>query len=80
VGLPLRRELVRRFQLPDLGVHYQNLAVARPAWYPAVLTEGLFLMFPEQEAAMRSPEGRELYARGIVAGLEDYFRDLANAK
>ena len=75
----VERELVKRFRIPDLGVHYQNLAVARPTWYPAVLTEGLFLMFPEQENAMRTDEGRALYARGIVAGLENYFRDLANA-
>jgi N-acetylmuramoyl-L-alanine amidase len=76
----VERELVKRFRIPDLGVHYQNLAVARPAWYPAVLTEGLFLMFPQQEAAMRSAEGRELYAQGIVTGLEDYFRELANGR
>jgi N-acetylmuramoyl-L-alanine amidase len=44
---------------------------------PAILTEGLFLMFPEQEAALRSPEGRELYARAIVDGTEAYFRTLA---
>jgi N-acetylmuramoyl-L-alanine amidase len=42
-----------------------------------VLTEGLFLMVPEQEAALRSPAGRELYARAIVTGLEAYFRGLA---
>jgi N-acetylmuramoyl-L-alanine amidase len=70
-------ELVRRLGLRDIGIHYQNLAVARPPWVPAVLTEGLFLMLPEQEAAMRAPEGRERYARAIVDGLETYFRGLA---
>lgn len=70
-------ELVRRLGLRDLGIHYQNLAVARPPWVPAVLTEGLFLMVPEQEAAMRTAEGRERYARAIVDGLEAYFRGLA---
>src|SRR5512145_1361031 len=49
---PLAREvqssLQARFGLRDLGVHYQNLAVARPSWYPSVLAEGLFLMIPEQ--------------------------------
>ena len=44
---------------------------------PEVLTEGLFLMLPEQEAAMRSAEGRERYARAVVDGLEAYFRGLA---
>ncbi|MDF1505702.1 N-acetylmuramoyl-L-alanine amidase [Roseisolibacter sp. H3M3-2] len=73
----VQREMVRRFRIRDLGIHYQNLAVARPPWMPAILTEGLFLMFPEQEAALRSPEGRELYARAVVDGTEAYFRSLA---
>jgi N-acetylmuramoyl-L-alanine amidase len=73
----VQREMVRRFRIRDLGIHYQNLAVARPPWMPAILTEGLFLMFPEQEAALRSPEGRELYARAVADGVEEYFRSLA---
>jgi N-acetylmuramoyl-L-alanine amidase len=76
----VQREMVRRFRIRDIGVHYQNLAVARPPWVPSVLTEGLFLMFPEQEAAMRSAEGRELYAQAIVAGLEAWFRSLAESQ
>lgn len=73
----VQAELVRRLGVRDLGIHYQNLAVARPPWVPAVLTEGLFLMLPEQEAAMRSAVGRERYARAVVDGLEAYFRGLA---
>ncbi|MGZ8470611.1 MAG: N-acetylmuramoyl-L-alanine amidase [Gemmatirosa sp.] len=73
----VQREMVRRFQIRDLGIHYQNLAVARPPWMPAILTEGLFLMFPEQEAALRSAEGRELYARAVADGVEEYFRTLS---
>ncbi len=72
----VERELVARFGLRDLGVHYQNLAVARPSWYPAVLTEGLFLMLPEQESAMRDVGFQRRYAEAIVAGLETYFREL----
>ena len=57
-SVPLARlvqaQLVRRLGQRDLGIHYQNLAVARPPWMPAVLTEGLFLMIPEQEAALRA--------------------------
>jgi len=73
----VERELVARFGLRDLGVHYQNLAVARPSWYPAILTEGLFIMLPEQEAAMRDPAFQRRYAEAIVAGLEAYFREVA---
>ncbi|WP_158514747.1 N-acetylmuramoyl-L-alanine amidase [Gemmatimonas phototrophica] len=78
---PLARDvqtaLQARFGLRDLGVHYQNLAVARPSWYPSVLAEGLFLMIPEQEAAMRNEAFQLTYAEGLVEGLERYFRRLA---
>jgi N-acetylmuramoyl-L-alanine amidase len=71
---PVQEELMKRFGLRDLGVHYQNLAVARPTWYPSVLAEGLFLMLPEQEAAMRDAGFQRKYAEGLVVGLERYFR------
>jgi N-acetylmuramoyl-L-alanine amidase len=73
---PVQRELMQRLGLRDLGVHYQNLAVARPSWYPAVLAEGAFLMMPEQEAAMRTPLYQRRYADGLLAGLETFFREL----
>jgi N-acetylmuramoyl-L-alanine amidase len=73
---PVQSALVARFGLPDLGVHYQNLAVARPSWYPAVLTEGLFVIMPEQEAAMRDAGFQQRYAEALADGLEAYFRAL----
>ncbi len=74
---PVQSAMVSSFGLRDLGVHYQNLAVARPTWYPSVLTEGLFLMMPEQESAMRDVTFQRRYAQAIVDGLEAYFRALA---
>jgi N-acetylmuramoyl-L-alanine amidase len=71
---PVERGLVRRMGLPNLGVFYDNLAVVRPSWMPMVLTEGAFVIIPEQEAAMRTPEFQARYAQGIVDGLEEYFR------
>lgn len=73
----LETSLVRRLGLPELGIHYDNLALARPTWMPAVLCEGAFIMMPEQEAALRTPEFQEAYARGIADGLETYFRSFA---
>ncbi len=63
--------------LPELGIHYDNLALARPTWMPAVLCEGAFIMMPEQEAALRTSEFQDAYARGIADGLETYFRSFA---
>jgi len=73
----MQEALMKRFGLRDLGVHYQNLAVARPTWYPSVLTEGLFLMLPEQEAAMRDVGFQRTYAEALLAGLERYVREWA---
>ena len=77
---PLAREvqrgMVAQIGLQDLGVNYDNLAVVRGTWYPAVLCEGAFIMMPDQEAAMRNPEFQERYARGVADGLENYFRSL----
>ncbi len=80
-AMPLARALqlgmVRRMGLRDLGINYDNLALARQTWMPSVLCEGAFLMLPEQEAALRTPEFQAAYARGVVDGLERYFRSLA---
>ena len=76
----VQRGLVSRMGLRNLGVYYDNLALTRPTWMPSVLCEGAFLMLPDQEAALRTPEFQERYARGIVDGLEEYFRGLANAR
>ena len=72
----VQRTLVPQMGLMDLGVNYDNLAVVRGTWYPAILCEGAFLMLPDQEAALRTPEYQERYARGIADGLENYFRSL----
>ena len=72
----MQRTLVPQMGLVDLGVNYDNLAVVRGTWYPAILCEGAFIMMPDQEAAMRTPEYQERYARGIADGLENYFRAL----
>jgi N-acetylmuramoyl-L-alanine amidase len=43
---------------------------------PSALTEGLFMMIPEQEAMLASPAGQLRYARGIVRGIEDFLREM----
>lgn len=68
--------MVRRMGLRDLGVYYDNLAVLRPTWMPSILCEGAFLMIPELESALRTPEFQDAYARGVAEGVEAYFRSL----
>ena len=54
-----------------------SLAVTVQSWMPAVLTEGAYVVIPEQEAALRNAAYQERYARSIVDGLEAYFRGLS---
>jgi N-acetylmuramoyl-L-alanine amidase len=78
-SVPLARavqtELVRRLGVRDLGVGRGDLALVRTTWMPSILTEGLFMIVPEQEAALRSPRGRRLYAEAVVEGIRRFLRD-----
>jgi N-acetylmuramoyl-L-alanine amidase len=69
--------MMRELGLRDLGIHYQNIAIGRTTWMPSIICEGAFLMVPEQENAVRTPEFQERYARGVADGIEAYFRSLA---
>lgn len=74
----VQRGMVRWMGLRDLGINYDNLALARPTWMPAILCEGAFMILPDQEAALRTSEFQSRYALGILEGLEQYFRGLAS--
>jgi N-acetylmuramoyl-L-alanine amidase len=79
---PLANEVqkaeVAQLGLPDNKVNRANFAVVRGTWMPMVLVEGAFIIMPDQEAALRTPEYQARYAQGIVDGLEAYFRSLAS--
>ena len=73
----IQAALVRRLGLRDLGIGRGDLALVRGTWMPSVLTEGLFMMLPDQEAALRNPQGRRLYAQAVVDGLRAYLAEYA---
>jgi N-acetylmuramoyl-L-alanine amidase len=73
----VQAELVRRLGVRDLGIGRGDLAMVRTTWMPAVLTEGLFMIVPEQEAALRSPRGHRLYAEAVVEGIRRFLRERA---
>jgi N-acetylmuramoyl-L-alanine amidase len=79
-SLPLaravQRELVRQLGVRDLGAGRGDLALVRPTWMPSILTEGLFMMIPEQEAALASPVGQERYAVAVRDGLAAWLRSV----
>jgi N-acetylmuramoyl-L-alanine amidase len=80
-SLPLaqavQRALVRRLGVRDLGAARGDLALVRPTWMPAVLTEGLFMMLPDQEAALRHPLGQRAYALAVRDGVIEFLQDVA---
>jgi N-acetylmuramoyl-L-alanine amidase len=73
----LQREILAELGLPDRGVRFQNLAMTRNPWMPAVLTETLFMMFPEQEAALRDPAVIRRIAAAHVRAMESFVRERA---
>jgi N-acetylmuramoyl-L-alanine amidase len=73
----VQRRMVARMGLRNNGVYSRTLALARPTWMPSILAEGAYIMIPEQEAALRTPGYQEAYARALVEGLEDFFREMA---
>ena len=76
----LQRELIAELGLNDIGYGRADLALVRPTWMPAVLTETSFMMVPEQEAGLRNPEWLNRIARAHVRGLEEFVRRRANAR
>ncbi|HMA23689.1 MAG TPA: N-acetylmuramoyl-L-alanine amidase [Gemmatimonadaceae bacterium] len=66
--------MTREMGLRDLGIHYQNIAIGRTTWMPSLICEGAFLMVPEQENAVKTPEFQQRFARGVADGIEAYFR------
>jgi N-acetylmuramoyl-L-alanine amidase len=68
--------LVAELGVRDLGIGRGDYALVRPTWMPAALTEGLFIMLPEQEALLLSDEGQARYARGVVRGIEAFLREM----
>jgi N-acetylmuramoyl-L-alanine amidase len=69
----IQQEMLARFGLPDLGIARGDLALVRGTWMPSVLTEGLFMMVPDQEAALGSPAGRRLYAEAVFDGIRRFL-------
>ena len=76
----VQRRLLANLGLADEGYFYRSLAVVRPPWVPSILTEGAFVIIPQQESALRTPQFQLQYATAIVEGLEDYFRAVGTGR
>jgi N-acetylmuramoyl-L-alanine amidase len=83
-SVPLARAiqaaLLLRLGLRDLGIGRGDLALVRGTWMPSVLTEGLFMILPDQEAALRTRVGQQLYAQGVYDGIRRFLQDRASPR
>jgi hypothetical protein len=69
----LQREILAELGLPDRGVRFQDLAIARTSWMPAVLTESMYMMLPEQEAALRDPAVQQRIAAAHFRAMASFL-------
>lgn len=69
----VQRRLLGALGLRDLGVGRADLALARPTWMPAILTETMFMMIPRQESALRDPAVQDRIARAHLQGIREFL-------
>ena len=74
----LDRALVAALGVHDLGMGRGDYALVRNPWMPSALTEGLFMMIPEQEAMLASDAGQWRYARGLADGIAAFLREVSD--
>jgi N-acetylmuramoyl-L-alanine amidase len=70
----IHTQLLKATGLPDDGLYYDNLALVRPTYFPAVLVEIGYLMIPEQEERFRSPSFRKRCAKALVNGIKSFLK------
>jgi len=73
----LLREILPVTTLPNKNANQRSLALVRPTWMPSVLTESLYMMFPEQEMELRDSQFLDRLAEAHVRGLENFLRSKA---
>jgi N-acetylmuramoyl-L-alanine amidase len=70
-------ELLEELGTRDIGIGRADLALVRPSWMPSILSETMFMMVPQQEAALRDPLVQERIARAHIDALERFLRSRA---
>ena len=66
--------LIRRTEAQSRGVKKGNFYVIREASMPAVIVEGGFISNPKERTQLKSAEYQEKIARGVVDGINSYFK------
>ena len=72
LGRAVHAAYAERVTLPDEGLQWDNLLVARLSAIPSILVENAYMILPEQEALLNEPAFREKLAAALVAGLRAF--------
>lgn len=73
LGRAVHDAYARRVRLPDEGLRWGNLLVARLSAMPAILVENAYMILPDQEALLNDAAFRDELAKALVDGLERYL-------
>lgn len=86
MSLPLAREIHGAYQetfrpggefnIPDDGLFYGNLALARTPQMPSVLIESAYIIVPEEEAYLKTDSFRSACSEAIILGMERYVKKM----
>jgi N-acetylmuramoyl-L-alanine amidase len=60
-------------KLPDRGLFFSDFAVCRMTQMPAILTENAYIIVPEQELLLFSPEFQQTVAKAILSGIKNFI-------
>ncbi|MEK7383831.1 MAG: N-acetylmuramoyl-L-alanine amidase, partial [Elusimicrobiota bacterium] len=75
LGRALHAAYRDKVPLPDEGLQWGNLLVARLTAVPAVLIENAHMIMPDQEARLNDPAFRNDLAKAMAAGLRIFMRE-----
>ena len=70
----LQHELLEELGLRDIGYGRADLSDARITWMPSVLSETMFMMIPQQEAALKDPAVQERIAAAHLRAVREFIR------
>jgi len=73
LGRAVHAAYAEKVPVPDEGLQWDNLLVARLSAAPAILVENAHMILPEQEALLNDPAFRAKPAAAVVAGLKAFL-------
>ncbi|MEK7390197.1 MAG: N-acetylmuramoyl-L-alanine amidase [Elusimicrobiota bacterium] len=80
LGRAVHAAFKESIRLPDEGLRWGNLLVARQSAMPSILVENAYMIFPEQEALLNDSAFREELATAITRGVKSFLAGYAKRR